>query len=62
VASVLGIKESGDLTADQITIYEILKRIEQNRINHVLTTHAADGYARVSGKTGVVIATNGPGA
>ena len=25
-------------------------------------THAADGYARVSGKTGVMIATSGPGA
>jgi len=38
------------------------------RIEHVLTAHeqgaahAADGYARVSGKTGVVIATSGPGA
>lgn len=26
------------------------------------TAHAADGYARVSGKTGVVFATSGPGA
>ena len=39
-----------------------------DRINHILTAHeqgaahAADGYARVSGKTGVVIATSGPGA
>ena len=39
-----------------------------DRICHVLTAHeqgaahAADGYARVSGKTGVVIATSGPGA
>jgi acetolactate synthase-1/2/3 large subunit len=37
-------------------------------INHILTAHeqgaahAADGYARRSGKTGVVIATSGPGA
>ncbi|MCL2013717.1 MAG: biosynthetic-type acetolactate synthase large subunit [Oscillospiraceae bacterium] len=37
-------------------------------IHHVLTAHeqgaahAADGYARASGKTGVVIATSGPGA
>ena len=37
-------------------------------INHVLTRHeqgaihAAQGYARVSGKTGVVFATSGPGA
>jgi len=39
-----------------------------DKIRHVLTAHeqgaahAADGYARVSGKTGVVIATSGPGA
>ncbi len=39
-----------------------------DRINHYLTAHeqgaahAADGYARVSGKVGVVIATSGPGA
>ncbi len=37
-------------------------------VHHVLTrheqgaTHAADGYARVSGKVGVAIATSGPGA
>lgn len=37
-------------------------------INHILVrheqgaTHAAQGYARVSGKTGVVIVTSGPGA
>ena len=37
-------------------------------INHILTaheqgaTHAADGYARATGKTGVVIVTSGPGA
>ncbi|MFI3226372.1 MAG: biosynthetic-type acetolactate synthase large subunit [Clostridia bacterium] len=40
----------------------------QDKIHHVLTSHeqgachAADGYARVSGKPGVVIATSGPGA
>ena len=39
-----------------------------DKINHVLTAHeqgaahAADGYARATGKTGVVIATSGPGA
>jgi len=37
-------------------------------INHILTaheqgaTHAADGYARATGKVGVVIVTSGPGA
>ena len=40
----------------------------QNEINHVLTAHeqgaahAADGYARTTGKVGVVISTSGPGA
>ncbi len=40
----------------------------KDRIKHILTaheqgaSHAADGYARVSGKTGVVFATSGPGA
>ena len=40
----------------------------RDKLNHVLTrheqgaTHAAQGYARVSGKTGVVFATSGPGA
>ncbi|MEG1537681.1 MAG: thiamine pyrophosphate-binding protein, partial [Clostridiales bacterium] len=42
--------------------------LHQNRIKHVVSAHeqgaihAADGYARVSGKVGVVIATSGPGA
>ena len=45
---------------------ELYKR--QDRIQHVLTAHeqhaghAADGYARASGKTGVCIVTSGPGA
>ena len=40
----------------------------QNEIHHILTaheqgaTHAADGYARATGKVGVVISTSGPGA
>lgn len=39
-----------------------------DRINHILTAHeqgaahAADGYARSTGKTGVVFSTSGPGA
>ncbi len=39
-----------------------------DRLNHILVRHeqgaihAAQGYARVSGKTGVVFATSGPGA
>ena len=45
------------------TLYEY-----RDRIRHVLTAHeqgaahAADGYARATGKTGVVFATSGPGA
>ena len=45
---------------------ELYKRAD--RISHVLTAHeqhaghAADGYARASGKTGVCLATSGPGA
>jgi len=40
----------------------------QNEIKHILTAHeqgaahAADGYARTTGKPGVVISTSGPGA
>lgn len=40
----------------------------QDQLHHVLTrheqgaTHAAQGYARISGKVGVAIATSGPGA
>ena len=40
----------------------------QDQINHVLVrheqgaTHAAQGYARISGRVGVAIATSGPGA
>ncbi len=42
--------------------------LESDRITNVLTAHeqgaahAADGYARVSGRTGVVLSTSGPGA
>lgn len=40
----------------------------RDKIHHVLTrheqgaTHAAQGYARISGKVGVTVATSGPGA
>ncbi|MGR7812392.1 biosynthetic-type acetolactate synthase large subunit [Lacinutrix undariae] len=40
----------------------------QDKIHHVLTrheqgaTHSAQGYARISGKVGVAVATSGPGA
>jgi acetolactate synthase-1/2/3 large subunit len=44
------------------------RAIEENRIRHYLTRHeqaaghAAEGYARSSGKVGVLFATSGPGA
>ncbi len=50
-----------------INVYDSLYKY-QNEIHHVLTaheqgaTHAADGYARTTGKPGVVISTSGPGA
>lgn len=50
-----------------LNIYDELYRYS-DKINHLLTcheqgaAHAADGYARASGKTGVVLATSGPGA
>ncbi|MBC8559932.1 biosynthetic-type acetolactate synthase large subunit [Fumia xinanensis] len=50
-----------------LNIYDALYEYS-DRINHILTAHeqgaahAADGYARSSGKTGVCIATSGPGA
>lgn len=51
-------------------IMPIYDEIEKNahRIRHILTAHeqgachAADGYARTTGKVGVVAATSGPGA
>jgi acetolactate synthase-1/2/3 large subunit len=48
-------------------VYDELYKF-QDRIHHVLTrheqgaAHAAQGYARISGKVGVAMATSGPGA
>ena len=50
-----------------LNVYDSLYKYS-DEIEHVLTAHeqgavhAADGYARSSGKTGVVISTSGPGA
>ncbi len=50
-----------------LNIYDALYK-NSDKIRHVMTAHeqgaahAADGYARVTGKTGVCIATSGPGA
>lgn len=50
-----------------LNVYDSLYKY-QNEITHILTAHeqgaahAADGYARTTGKVGVVISTSGPGA
>ena len=50
-----------------LNIYDELYKYS-DRIRHVLAaheqgaSHAADGYARATGKVGVVLATSGPGA
>lgn len=50
-----------------LNIYDALYDYS-DKIKHILTSHeqaashAADGYSRTTGKTGVVIATSGPGA
>ncbi|MBN4075456.1 MAG: acetolactate synthase 3 large subunit [SAR86 cluster bacterium] len=47
-------------------IYDAI--FQQDKVNHILVrheqgaTHAADGYARATGKPGVVLVTSGPGA
>ena len=50
-----------------LNVYDALYQ-HQNEIRHILTSHeqgashAADGYARATGKVGVCLATSGPGA
>lgn len=50
-----------------LNIYDELYKY-RDKINHILTAHeqgaahAADGYARATGKVGVCLATSGPGA
>ena len=50
-----------------LNVYDSLYT-HQDQIHHILTAHeqgaahAADGYARTTGKVGVVISTSGPGA
>lgn len=50
-----------------LNVYDSLYKY-QDEITHILTAHeqgaahAADGYARTTGKVGVVISTSGPGA
>ena len=50
-----------------LNVYDALYK-HSSEINHILTSHeqgaahAADGYARATGKVGVCLATSGPGA
>ncbi|MCI9314084.1 MAG: biosynthetic-type acetolactate synthase large subunit [Lachnospiraceae bacterium] len=50
-----------------LNVYDALYQ-HSNEINHILTSHeqgaahAADGYARATGRVGVCLATSGPGA
>ncbi len=50
-----------------LNIYDSIYKYS-DKIRHIITSHeqgachAADGYARATGRTGVVIATSGPGA
>ncbi|MDR2108243.1 MAG: biosynthetic-type acetolactate synthase large subunit [Coriobacteriales bacterium] len=52
--------------AQVLSLYDALSR--STRLRHILVrheqaaAHAADGYARASGRVGVVLATSGPGA
>ena len=49
-----------------LPIYDALD--QQDKVQHILVrheqaaTHAADGYARATGRPGVVLVTSGPGA
>ncbi|MDO4561201.1 MAG: biosynthetic-type acetolactate synthase large subunit [bacterium] len=50
------------------TVIHLYDALYDSKLNHILmrheqaASHAADGYARTSGKPGVCIATSGPGA
>jgi acetolactate synthase-1/2/3 large subunit len=51
-----------------LKVYDVMPQYTNGRIKHVLArheqgaTHMADGYARASGKPGVVLCTSGPAA
>jgi len=53
--------------ATVLSVYDVLNS-HKNIIKHIRTSHeqgaahAADGYARASGKTGICLSTSGPGA
>src|SRR5579885_229755 len=51
-----------------VLLYVYDEIFKQDKIKHILVrheqgaTHMADGYARVTGRPGIVLATSGPGA
>lgn len=51
-----------------LKVYDVMPKFEKRGLRHVLArheqaaTHMADGYARASGKAGVVLCTSGPAA
>ncbi len=51
-----------------LKVYDVLPKYEKRGLKHVLSrheqgaTHMADGYARASGRPGVVLCTSGPAA
>ncbi|MEM4658726.1 MAG: biosynthetic-type acetolactate synthase large subunit, partial [Candidatus Methanosuratincola sp.] len=51
-----------------LKVYDVMPKFERRGLRHVLArheqaaTHMADGYARASGKAGVVLCTSGPAA
>jgi acetolactate synthase-1/2/3 large subunit len=62
VDTIFGIP-GGSVIAVFDTLYNYLDRINYYLMRHEqAAAHAADGYARSSGKVGVCIATSGPGA
>ena len=61
-----GITEVFGVPGEQIM--PLYKALSKSKVNHILTrheqaaAHAADGYARSSGRIGVCISTASPGA
>ncbi|MDD5111565.1 MAG: biosynthetic-type acetolactate synthase large subunit [Candidatus Altiarchaeota archaeon] len=64
-----GVKHMFGILGGQIMeVYDVLYDVDKKDLRHILmrheqcAAHAAEGYAKASGKTGVCIATSGPGA
>jgi acetolactate synthase-1/2/3 large subunit len=64
-----GVKHMFGILGGQIMeVYDVLYDIDKKELRHILmrheqcAAHAAEGYAKASGKVGVCIATSGPGA